>query len=115
MNGQHYLRRKDAADYLKGKYGCGSWRTLAKLAVTGDGPIFRKFGRLVLYAPEDLDQWAKSKLGPKQHSTSQQSKPDVAHINAKVCEIDTGVVTNQSNQKNSNSDPVVSTKGAGNA
>jgi hypothetical protein len=65
-----YLRRKAAAEYLKSKYGHGSWRTLAKLAVTGDGPLFRKCGRMVLYEPDALDRWAQSLLGAPQKSTS---------------------------------------------
>ena len=75
MSEQGYLRRRDAAEYLKNKYGCGSWQTLAKLAVNGDGPVYRKFGRAVLYAAEDLDHWATNKLGPQQRSTSDVSDP----------------------------------------
>jgi hypothetical protein len=65
-----YMRRKAAAEYLKVKYGHGSWRTLAKLAVTGGGPEFRKCGRMVVYEPEALDRWAQSLLGAPQKSTS---------------------------------------------
>jgi len=64
MSEQRYLRRKETAEYLKIKYGCGSWRTLAKLAVNGGGPVFRKFGRAVLYLRHDLDAWAVEKIGP---------------------------------------------------
>ena len=63
MSEQGYLRRKDAAVYLKSKYGWGSWQTLAKLAVNGDGPVFRKFGCAVLYKREDLDAWAVGRMG----------------------------------------------------
>jgi hypothetical protein len=72
MSEQGYLRRRDAAAYMKSKYGWGSWQTLAKLAVTGDGPVFRKFGRAVLYAPADIDAWATNRLGPPRRSTSAQ-------------------------------------------
>jgi len=37
--------------------------TLAKLAVVGGGPRFRKAGRVPLYAPVDLDAWARELLG----------------------------------------------------
>jgi hypothetical protein len=67
---QSYLRRRDAAIYLKNKYGWGSWQTLAKLAVTGDGPAFHKFGHAVLYTPNELDDWAQSKISGPLHSTT---------------------------------------------
>jgi len=36
-------------------------RTLEKQRVIGGGPRFRKFGRRVLYAIEDLETWAKAR------------------------------------------------------
>lgn len=33
-------------------------RTLEKLRVTGGGPAYRKLGRRVVYAPDDLRRWA---------------------------------------------------------
>ena len=78
MSEQRYLRRKDAAEYLKRSYGWGSLQTLAKLAVHGGGPIYRKFGRAVLYAPEDLDSWASAKLGAPQRSTSDCTAPEAS-------------------------------------
>lgn len=65
-----FLRRRDAAVYLTAKYGFGAERTLAKGAVTGDTPAFRKVGRIVLYRREDLDAWALSKISAPRHSTS---------------------------------------------
>jgi hypothetical protein len=69
-----YLRRTDAATYVQSSYGfpC-SPRWLAKLAVMGGGPIFRKAGRTPIYAPADLDSWAQSRIGPPQRSTSDRS------------------------------------------
>jgi hypothetical protein len=70
------LRRAEAALYVKDSWGIPlSYRTLAKLAVVGGGPEFRKAGRFPLYEPADLDAWAKAKLGPKQRSTSDRSEP----------------------------------------
>jgi hypothetical protein len=44
------LRRKDAARYLTDVWGIPtSPKTLAKLAVTGGGPLYRKAGRVPLY------------------------------------------------------------------
>lgn len=66
-----YLRRVDAARYVFETYGfpCArSW--LAKLAVVGGGPVFRKAGRIPLYAPTDLDVWATERIGKPRRSTS---------------------------------------------
>jgi hypothetical protein len=71
MSAEGYLRRRDAANYLKGRYGWGSWQTLAKLAITGGGPNFHKFGRAVLYNPIELDNWARRKISGPRQSTSQ--------------------------------------------
>jgi hypothetical protein len=70
------LRRKEAAHYVSEILGIPlSNQTLAKLAVTGGGPLFRKAGRFPLYELADLDAWAMSKLGPKQRSTSDRPVP----------------------------------------
>lgn len=66
-----YLRRKSAAQYVREQWGLpceASW--LAKLAVTGGGPIFRKCGRFPIYVIKDLDDWAASRLSPPMRSTS---------------------------------------------
>lgn len=70
MHTTQYLRRKDAARYLIDRYGHGSPRTLAKLATIGGGPQFRRFGRIVVYDPSDLDKWALSRLSGPLASTS---------------------------------------------
>ncbi len=66
-----FLRRKDAAEYVRSKWGmpCAP-QTLAKLAVVGGGPVFQKAGRYPLYLPRNLDLWAQSKIGKPQRSTS---------------------------------------------
>lgn len=35
--------------------------TLAKMRMTGTGPVFLKLGRKVMYQPADLDAWLASK------------------------------------------------------
>jgi hypothetical protein len=66
-----FLRRADAAAYVQGRYGFPCSRQwLAKLAVVGGGPLFRKAGRTPLYAPADLDTWALARIGAPQLSTS---------------------------------------------
>jgi hypothetical protein len=66
-----YLRPPQAAAFLRNNFGFGAPRTLAKLRVLGGGPAYRKIGRLVVYEPNDLIAWAKDRLGPRQHSTSE--------------------------------------------
>lgn len=66
-----YLRRVEAASYVKDNWGIPcSPKWLAKLAVLGGGPVLRKAGRFPLYAPDDLDAWASSRIGAPQRSTS---------------------------------------------
>ena len=67
----HFLRREDAASYIQSTYGFPCSRQwLAKLAVTGGGPVFHKAGRTPIYAPADLDAWARDRIGQPQRSTS---------------------------------------------
>ena len=54
---RRFLDTDAAADYL----GL-SPRTLQKHRVYGGGPPFRKFGRRVLYALDDLDRWADARM-----------------------------------------------------
>jgi hypothetical protein len=66
-----YLRRGDAASYIRNTYGFPCSRQwLAKLAVIGGGPVYRKAGRFPIYSTYDLDDWAKSRIGAPRHSTS---------------------------------------------
>ena len=51
-----YLCNDEAADFLK-----LSPRTLEKQRVIGGGPKFRKFGRRVVYAMDDLESWANAR------------------------------------------------------
>ena len=65
------LRRKEAARYLTQSRGLPvAPQSLAKYAVIGGGPAFRKFGRFPVYDVVDLDNWADGRLGPLQRSTS---------------------------------------------
>jgi hypothetical protein len=71
MNSPNYLRRVDAARHVREAWGLPcSPRWLAKLAVTGGGPIYRKAGRTPIYSPADLDAWAEARIGAPQKSTS---------------------------------------------
>ncbi len=67
----HRLRRSEASKYLKDRWGIHrAPSTLAKLACIGGGPLFEKCGRMPLYTPDHLDQYAKSILSPPLRSTS---------------------------------------------
>jgi hypothetical protein len=71
MLSEQFLRPRDAAEFLRKRYGFGAVRSLAKLRVLGGGPVFRKAGRLVLYSEEDLVVWARAKLTGPRRSTSE--------------------------------------------
>jgi hypothetical protein len=68
---QRDLTRVEAARYLTDTWFPCAAKTLAKLAVTGGGPTFCKAGRIPLYARDDLDVWAKGRIGPRVKSTSE--------------------------------------------
>lgn len=62
------LTREQSATYLK---QCGlraSKMTLARLAMTGEGPSYALIGRTAYYQQEWLDEWLKSQLKPQTHS-----------------------------------------------
>ena len=72
MSHPSYLRRKAAAEYLREQWGVPcTEKTLAKLACIGGGPVYRRFGRIPLYAAADLDEFAQAKLGKPVRSTSE--------------------------------------------
>jgi hypothetical protein len=74
MNTSRLLRRKAASQYLHEAHGLErAPSTLAKLAVTGGGPVFRRIGRVPYYSPEHLDAWVASKLSGPMHSTSEEA------------------------------------------
>src|SRR3954471_9020206 len=65
-------RRAAASMYLWEEWGIErAVGTLAKLAVTGGGPRFRKAERVPLYDPADLDAWARDLLGAPVTSMSE--------------------------------------------
>jgi hypothetical protein len=72
MSPTRRVRRSEAAAYIQENHGipCAP-KTLAKLAVIGGGPIFRKAGKVPLYELGDLDAWAESKLSKPVRSTAE--------------------------------------------
>ncbi|MEH2566084.1 hypothetical protein [Bradyrhizobium sp. AZCC 2289] len=71
MSSPKFLRRRLAAKYLSEDWGLPTAAsTLAKKAVVGGGPAFHSAGRIPLYDREELDRYAKAKLGKPRKSTS---------------------------------------------
>jgi hypothetical protein len=69
------LRRSEAANYVQNRWGYPlSPKTLAKLAVVGGGPKFRKASRFPLYEVVWLDEWVRSKLSLPVSSTSELAR-----------------------------------------
>jgi hypothetical protein len=67
-----YLRRTEAAAYIRNRYGFPCQPTwLAKLACVGGGPRFRKAGRIPVYAITDLTCWAEARMSRPVCSTSE--------------------------------------------
>ncbi len=73
MEQEVYLRRGQAAAYLQERFGAYTTETLAKLAVTGQGPRFRKIGPYPVYTPHDLENWAAARMTRLVQSTSELS------------------------------------------
>ena len=85
MRTRRLLRRKAASQYLHETHGLErAPSTLAKLAVIGGGPIFRRINRVPLYSTDDLDGWVASKLSAPMRSTSDNvsSKTESADCSA---------------------------------
>jgi hypothetical protein len=70
-----FLSRADAADYIHRTWGgpCAP-QTLAKLAVIGGGPPFRKVGPAknapCVYDTQNLDEWVNKKISKLLTSTA---------------------------------------------
>ena len=68
------LTREQSATYLK---DCGlraSRMTLARLAMSGEGPRYTLIGRTAYYKKEWLDEWLESQLKPNAHSFAHMQK-----------------------------------------
>ncbi len=51
-----YVGTREAAEFLQ-----LSRKTLDRYRVSGEGPVFHKFGRRVRYARSDLEDWAAAR------------------------------------------------------
>jgi len=68
------LSRDEASAYLISRGLRVARQTLAKFAVTGEGPTYRSFGTRVVYDPADLDAWIETRLTKPRRSTSEASR-----------------------------------------
>jgi hypothetical protein len=75
-SGEGYLSREEAGAFLQTHFRAGTPQLLAKLAVTGGGPRFYKFCRRALYTREDLEEWARKKMGEARTSTSDHAQQE---------------------------------------
>jgi hypothetical protein len=77
------LIRHEVPAYLLATFGLRcSHSTLARLAVNGGGPAFRKTGRDVYYDISALDAWAQHKLGPAAETATEHRVIAVMHGHA---------------------------------
>ena len=65
-----FKSRSEAAEYLTERGLPITKSTLQKLACTGGGPIYRVWGNRSVYAVDDLDSYAQTKLSLPRRSTS---------------------------------------------
>jgi len=68
-----FLSRAEAAEHLTSRGLPITRLTLQKMATTGGGPLYRRFGTRAVYEAEHLDAWAAAKMGAPLHSTSERS------------------------------------------
>lgn len=66
----NFLERSQAADYLTQKGLRITKNTLGKMATTGGGPVYQRFGLRAVYTRANLDAWADAKLSAPRCSTS---------------------------------------------
>lgn len=76
---ERLLRRAEASTYLRETWNIPhSPETLAKLAVSGSGPEYRKAGRTPLYPQDGLDSYALARLSRRVRSTAELREAKVS-------------------------------------
>ena len=69
MSSERYLDRAEAAQHLSERGLSITKNTLQKMATTGGGPAYQRFGNRAVYTVAALDAWVKAKLtAPRQHT-----------------------------------------------
>ena len=75
MEGTKFLRRKEAAAYLRENYGIATVSCLATYASQGTGPVMQYHGRIPVYPMEGLDAWAKSRMSTPVQRAKRPANP----------------------------------------
>lgn len=65
-----YLNRAEAAEYVTARGLRITKNTLAKMATTGGGPVYRYFGHRTAYLEPDLESWINERLSSPMRSSS---------------------------------------------
>jgi hypothetical protein len=65
------LRRRDAAQCLRDHGYPVAAQTLARFACEGGGPPYILYGRIPLYDPDQLLEWAEARCSRPRRSTSE--------------------------------------------
>ena len=71
---QYLLTRDTAAKYLNDKGFKTSKTTLARMAMSGEGPKYALARRKAYYKPEWLDEWLENYLKPYSSSYAHMAK-----------------------------------------
>jgi hypothetical protein len=70
MHVERYLDRAEAAKHLSDRGLSITKNTLQKMATTGAGPAYQRFGNRAVYTVAALDAWVTAKLrAPRRHTS----------------------------------------------
>ena len=68
---KEFLTRREAAEYLTERGLPVTYTTLTKLACTGGGPEYQRWGNKAVSTPQQLNDWIAAKLKAPRRSTSE--------------------------------------------
>ena len=85
IENEDLLRRGEAAAFLTERGYKIAPATLAKFAVIGGGSLFISWGRIPLYDPQTLLQWARGRCtGPRRSTSDSCSMSKSTELNTEV-------------------------------
>jgi hypothetical protein len=84
INLKDCLSRKGVSKRLSDVHGLHySDATLANMASTGDGPLYRIVAGRAVYMPDDVDRWAVTRIGEPVRKAAHARRPK--HREATAC------------------------------